>query len=225
MASLRIMTLNLLVDRADPADLHRVLDDVDPDVLAVQELGPRAAGHIRRRFDHGHLDPQEDLFGLGLVARRPVGIAPLDLPGRAGWVATLEPSIWGFPKHVDVIGVHLLNPVDRPWRATRDLRRAQVAGVERRVAESRGATVVIGDMNSTRRWPEYRRLEAIGTDAARTTRSAAPTWSHFTRGPRWIRIDHAFVAGVVPLRTRTMRVRGTDHRALVVDVDVGDAVG
>jgi len=39
-------------------------------------------------------------------------------------------------------------------------------------------------------------------------------------GPRLLRIDHAFVSGVAPVSTSTARVAGTDHSALIVDLDV-----
>lgn len=221
MAGLRIMTLNLLVDRADPSDLRRVLSEVEPDVLAVQELGGRTAAVIADVFPHGHLDPREDLFGLGIAARREVTVQSLPLEARPGWIARLEPGAWPtLTAPVEVMCIHLLNPIERPWGATRDARRAQVEATERSVWESDSATVVIGDMNSTPRWAEYRRLAALGVDAARATGTEARTWAHFTRGPRWLRIDHAFVAGVTPIRTEAVSVRGTDHLALVVDIEV-----
>jgi len=220
MATLRIMSANLLVDRADPSELGRVLDEVDPDVLAVQELGDRTAAVITERFTHGHLDPRKDLFGLGVVAKRDVSVEALPLDSRSGWVARLDPSVWDIGVPLEILAVHLVNPIDWPWKVSRDARRAQIDGITTRVGQSDAATVVIGDMNSTPAWPEYTMLAALGVDAAAVTKTKERTWSHFLWGPRWIRIDHAFVAGATPITTRVVPIRGTDHRSLVVDLDL-----
>ena len=59
----------------------------------------------------------------------------------------------------------------------------------------------------------------VRVEPAKATDTAAATWAHFLFGPRWIRIDHAFVDGVRPVTTRLVRVDGTDHRALVVEIE------
>jgi endonuclease/exonuclease/phosphatase (EEP) superfamily protein YafD len=35
-----------------------------------------------------------------------------------------------------------------------------------------------------------------------------------------LRIDHAFVVGTRPIATSVVPVRGTDHRALIIDIEV-----
>jgi endonuclease/exonuclease/phosphatase (EEP) superfamily protein YafD len=34
-----------------------------------------------------------------------------------------------------------------------------------------------------------------------------------------LRIDHAFVKGARPITTSVAQVRGSDHRALIIDID------
>lgn len=220
VASLRILSINLLLDRADPDDLRRLILDSDPDVVCVQELGSNIADMLTGLLPHGHLDPREDLFGLGIATRHPTVLDKLELKGRSGWIARLEPDMWpGLGEPLDVFNVHLLNPIDRPWRVTRQLRRHQVEEIAAEVHKRDAASVVVGDMNSTPLWSEYKQLAEIGTDAARATGSARRTWSHFVAGPRILRIDHAFVNRVRPVSTSVARVRGTDHCALIVDID------
>jgi endonuclease/exonuclease/phosphatase (EEP) superfamily protein YafD len=221
MARLRIMSVNLLVDRADPGDLRRAIEDVSPDVVAVQELGYRLAHVVSETHPHGHLDPHEDGFGLGIATRHPVEVQPVALPTRSGWSAALEPAFWPhLDAPIEIVNAHLTNPIDWPWSASRAARRGQVAGLTERYGQRVGARVIVGDMNSTTHWREYKGLAALGTDAARHTRTSRATWSHFLAGPRWLRIDHAFVAGATPISTMVMRIVGTDHSALVVDIEV-----
>jgi endonuclease/exonuclease/phosphatase family metal-dependent hydrolase len=221
MARLRILSINLLVDRADPDDLRRVLGATDPDVVCVQELGPSVAEVLTDILPFGRMDPRKDLFGLGIAARGAVGIDRLEMEQRSGWIARLEPDDWPeLAQPLDVFNVHLINPIDRPWRATRDVRQSQVARIAAAVEERDVASVVIGDMNASPVWREYKMLAEIGVDAARSTGTARRTWSQFLFGPRLLRIDHAFVSRADPVTTSTLRVAGTDHSALVVDLDV-----
>ena len=221
MALLRILSINLLVDRADPDDVRRMILDADPDVVCAQELGPRTASVMADLLAHGHLDPRPDLFGLGIATRFPTTIDKLDLEERSGWIARLEPDRWpGLKEPLDIFNVHLVNPIDRPWGVSRQVRRRQVDEITAEVNAHDVAAVVIGDMNATPLWREYKRLAEIGTDAARASGSTRKTWSPFVFGPRLLRIDHAFVKGVRPTATSVIRVRGTDHRALVVDIEL-----
>jgi endonuclease/exonuclease/phosphatase (EEP) superfamily protein YafD len=98
------------------------------------------------------------------------------------------------------------------------VRRRQIARISEAVDQRNVASVVIGDMNASPSWPEYRLLSEIGIDAASATGTSRRTWSQFLSGPRLLRIDHAFVRGVRPITTSTVQVRGTDHRALIVDI-------
>lgn len=221
MAGLRILSINLLVDRADPADLRRVITKSDPDVVCAQELGPSTAAVIADLLAHGHLEPKDDLFGLGIATRYPVAVERLEMDLRSGWIARLDSRDWPMlSRPLDVFDVHLSNPINRPWRATTTARRSQVNQIAAAVASRDAASVVIGDMNATPAWREYKMLAELGEDAARATGTEARTWSHSLFGPRLLRIDHAFVAGVLPIATSTTRVRGTDHSALIVDIDI-----
>ena len=158
---------------------------------------------------------------MGIATRHPVVVDSLHLGARAGWVARLDPRDWpDLTQSLDVFNVHLTNPVDFPWRASRDERRGQIAQIAAVVGQRDCAGVVIGDMNASPAWTEYKLLSEIGRDAARVTGTEHRTWSHFLSGPRLLRIDHAFTIGVRPITTSVARVRGTDHRALVVDIEV-----
>ena len=86
------MTANLLVDRVDVDDLRAALDEVQPDVLCVQELRHEAAAEIVDAYPQGTLDPRDDYDGMGIAAKRPISVEPLPLPGRRGFVATLDPG-------------------------------------------------------------------------------------------------------------------------------------
>lgn len=220
MARLRVVTSNLLVDRARPEAVGAMVDDVGPDVLAVQELGDRNAEVVRTAMPHGRLEPRSDGFGLGIAGRHPMTVERIEMEERPGWLAVLESDPWGLPTPVAVVNVHLTNPVNLPWSESLRRRREQIATISGVVRGLDVPYIIVGDMNTTPRWPEYRMLRELGEDVALATGTAAPTWNHFIRGPRLIRIDHGFVSGMTPVTTRTMKVAATDHRALMIDLEV-----
>ena len=82
---------------------------------------------------------------------------------------------------------------------------------------------MIGDFNATPNWPLYRRLatriaDAAGLDADRRGVRPSRTWGPFPAGPRLFRIDHAFVRRTEVEGFRVVRIPGSDHSAVVVDV-------
>jgi endonuclease/exonuclease/phosphatase (EEP) superfamily protein YafD len=214
MATLRILSANLLVDRAHSDDLRQVIAASDPDVIATQEMGPRTASVIRETHNHGHLDPRRDYYGMGIATKVETQVQRLELEDRSGWTA----NVGG----IQVVNVHLINPVDPPWSEKKRTRRRQIEQITEYVAMLDGPYVIIGDMNASPRWPEYRLLAELGSDAARATDSERPTWGPFRWGPRLLRIDHAFLLGARPIATSIAKISGTDHRALIVDIETAD---
>ena len=217
---LRVMTANLWAGMCDPGGLRRVLDRVAPDVLAVHELQHEMAEVIASRFPHHALAPHHQTLGTGIAAMRPATFSRLPMTYRSGWVARLDPATWpGLEGPVEVIDVHLANPLDWPWWRTAVIRRRQLASLETHLDAAACARVVVGDFNSSPVWPAYRRLRTRLGDAAVATGTAVRTWRFQARTPPLLRIDHALIHGVRPLRTHTVEVPGADHLALVVDLE------
>lgn len=81
--------------------------------------------------------------------------------------------------------------------------------------------VVVGDLNSVSWSSGVRGLRASGlTDAYRsTTLRLGPTWAPRPWLPSMARIDYVLVpASIQPVGAWTLRVPGSDHRAVVVDL-------
>lgn len=221
MGTIRVMSINLLVGRADHRALERVIEDVDPDVLACQELVPEHATIITRLLPYGHLDPTRNYHGLGIATRFPSQVERFPLAHRDGWRATLSADRWpSLDRDLEVINVHIQSPVDsHPVRARRN-RKSQTTAIIDHVRENRRPRVLVGDMNATPAWRTYRRIAATMQDGPVATGTAARTWGPWWWAPRLLRIDHAFVDGALPLRSWIERIRGTDHAALVIEIDV-----
>lgn len=219
---LRILTQNLYNGRAAPEALAAVLQEYQPDIVAVQELSANAARVLESWGHHGLLDPRDDTTGMGLVLRGSAELSRPEFPVRRPIVARLRGAEWDLGFDVQVVNAHVMNPIVRPLSTTRQLRARELAGLrDMLLAETpMDACVVVGDLNSSPAWPLYRQLRRIASDAAQQAGTAKRTWGPWPWSPRMLRIDHAFLRG--PIRgaqTQVVRIPGADHSGLLVDIE------
>jgi endonuclease/exonuclease/phosphatase family metal-dependent hydrolase len=223
---LRVLSANLRLGLADARAFATLVRELDVAVLAVQELGPLQAEQLAPLFPHGKLEPTPEGTGLGIALRHPGEVERLALPERDARVARLAAGDWpGLTRDIDVVNVHLANPVigiPASWRH----RRGQVDGLAAYLSSAEPRPrVLVGDLNATPRWPAYRRLVAELDDAAllaaaRFGRAAAPTWGPYPGSPRLLRIDHVLVDAFEVLDFRVVPIAGSDHSAVVADLVV-----
>jgi endonuclease/exonuclease/phosphatase (EEP) superfamily protein YafD len=217
----RLITANLYNDRADAEAFARLVESVEPDVVAVQELGLAQAEALASVLPFGRLDPARDHSGMGIALRKPDPTIELPLPHFSGGIArlTLPDS-----RTVEIVNVHILAPhVSPPWRTLRTRHRQVGALREYLRGAAPGARALVGDLNATPVWPAYRRLVAGFTDAAVEAARGnggrpALTWGLWPGGRRLLRLDHVFVTGLVALGARVAELPGSDHDALIVDL-------
>jgi endonuclease/exonuclease/phosphatase (EEP) superfamily protein YafD len=213
------MSANLQNGRASPQSFQGVLARWNPDVVVTQELAPDCAAVLVASHPHGVLRPGIDYSGIGFAARRPVEVATVPLVVRNGLAGLLAAPHWPVGgEEIEIIGVHLTNPLQRPWWRARAIRRREAEALLGR--EARSHRLVVGDMNATPAWPLYRTLGGLGSDAARAVHTPRRTWAPFGWMPPLLRIDHGFVRGLDVVAVNRVKVGGSDHHALVVDVQL-----
>lgn len=223
-ARLRIFSANLLHGRADVSALSEQLNTLAPDIVALQEFTPQHIDAVRALLSHGEA-PLAASRGMALALRHPASLEAVSRAGAGVFRALLEPDSWpGLPAPLEVLASHIRAPHSfPPWR-TFAARRAQVRGLMSHIEQNPSlARVLVGDLNSTPRWPAYRLLSGALEDAAvvaaqQRGRQPQATWSPRRHGPRWFRIDHALVRGVRVQDLRVVRVVGSDHAGLVIDL-------
>jgi endonuclease/exonuclease/phosphatase (EEP) superfamily protein YafD len=222
----RIVSANLRNGGADPHAFAALIAELRADAVAVQELAPAQADALARVIPHGQLYPATDYNGMGIALRSAATVRRLSMPYRDAYSADLQLTAnGGASVAVELINVHMQAPHSRPTWATVRHRRGQLRGLERHLtsAAAEFPRVVVGDFNASPIWPLYRRIagqlrDAALIAAARNGGRTRPTWGPGTYAPRMLRIDHAFVHRVEVLAFHVVPVRGSDHRAVVVDV-------
>lgn len=224
-STLRVLSANLANGRADADAFADLVEAVEPDVALVQELTPRQADALARVLSFGKLEPALDHKGMGIALRAPGSVRRLHLPYRSAFVADVPCGADGEP--IEVLNLHLAAPHVHPVvRRLRD-RRAQLDLVlEYLDGAPRARRVLGGDLNATPLWPAYRRLRARFDDAAveaarRIGRRPGATWGPWSGSTRLLRIDHVLVQGLAATATRVLPLRGSDHSALVADLEAG----
>lgn len=216
---LRVMTANLFNGAGSPAALKGLLDRYRPDVMSAQELSPNQAVVMERHFAHGVVKPQDNTEGAGLMARHEMYVDVLPLAFRDALVGAI--NFGG--ERVEIIGIHLANPIDGPTGRLAE-RRRQLAVITPRITLP-GRRILLGDLNSTPAWPAYRRLTAHMSDsvsdwASRNGVAAQRTWAYRPRWRAMLRIDHVFATGLYATHVRVRKIDGSDHRALIVDLEL-----
>jgi endonuclease/exonuclease/phosphatase (EEP) superfamily protein YafD len=211
------MTCNLLHEHVDAGDFTATLDRYDPDIVVTQELGPHAAEVLSARYPHHRLRPASNFTGRGIATRLEVTLGDIEIPGRPGTFAVLRHG----EEELRLAGIHLLNPIEFPWWISVRTRQTQLAGLFEWLDSGVGPVVVAGDFNASPRWPAYRRMTDRLTDLVLEENPRPErTWSWRPGWPLLLRIDHVFGSGVRARNVIVAPVRGTDHAAVVVDIEV-----
>lgn len=216
--SLRVMTANLLVGKAEIPPLADLVADGRVDLLSIAELTPEADADIRRSrigelLPHRVVDPRAGSSGTGLYSRYP--LERLSAPGTNGKDLPTVIGSLALPggEAAEVYSIHPFPP-NGP---------SAVAGLERYLeaipsAEAGGPPrLLIGDFNATLDSAALRELLDRGyTDAAAATGDGLSwTWPQKLIPPP-VTIDHSVVdQRVEVLDHEAMELPGSDHRATI----------
>jgi endonuclease/exonuclease/phosphatase (EEP) superfamily protein YafD len=216
--TLRVLTSNLLVGRADPEAVVARVRQEGVDVLFVQELTSNAQNRLKQagledllphtQIEHKDGGPR----GSGIYARFPLS----EGPPLASTFAAQPTALLELPdgEQVELICVHPRAPLEpgnsAHWRA-------ELAVLP---APGKLPRVVAGDFNATPDHGAFRDVLRLGyADAAiQTGTSLIRTWGPPGRDP-WLTLDHVLVSReCAVLACSVHMVPGSDHRAVYAQV-------
>jgi endonuclease/exonuclease/phosphatase (EEP) superfamily protein YafD len=220
---LRFLTLNALFGAADPVATVDAIRRLKVDVLAVQELTPDlvhglAQAGLGELLPSMHVEPDPGAAGTGLWSRWEL----TPLPPAAGLLfaaPSARVTVEGLP--VTLRAVHPVAPImgrQRGWH--QDLVRLRQA-----LTATPGAQVVAGDFNASRDHRPFRDLLADGFADSADIACQRPwpgfTWPANRRYPPVMRLDHILVSpGITVSEARTVKIPGTDHRAVLAVLEL-----
>lgn len=208
----RVLTHNLWVDNADPADSAQAIIDAKPDIVMLQEVDGSFAPMLAALGQHfAYATKCPPGCALAIFSRWPIVDSDYFLKDAKGrkfgppllWARVMGP---GRPPFTAVT-------LHYPWPTSRDqaVRRRDVARALSRI--DRGSLIVAGDMNLTPWAAAMREQDRALAPLTRMTR-ALPSWprvfpvlpiDQLYAGPDW-----GLVSG------RALAATGSDHRPLLV---------
>lgn len=224
--ALRVLTINLLVGRAEAEALLDRVRRADPDVLFLQELTADAETRLKKAglenlLPHAQVEhPDGGPRGSGIYSRFPLSAGP----SMASTFAAQPTALLELPsgETVELICVHPRAPALRlggsaPWRE--ELALLPPPGKRPRV--------VAGDFNATIDHAAFRAVLRLGfADAAVQTGNALTrTWGPQDKG-LWLTLDHVLVSrGCAVLAYEVHEVPGSDHRAVYAEIKIPTGAG
>ena len=219
-----VLTSNLLAGQGDGLAVLRTALAEDVDVLVLQEVTRDALAALDRAglaeaYPHriGEAVPEGRTDGTLVLSRTPLGDPVRVATDMQSWAVDVTDPDGGDP--VRVLAVHPAAPTDvSAWR--RDHAAVLAA------AEDLDVDLVVGDLNATLDHDPVRTLVDRGWRGATEEANGGwqPTWP--SNGlfeslplPPLVQIDHVLTGpDWVGTASRPLRVEGTDHLALLVEV-------
>lgn len=223
---LRFLSANLRYGRAEAEPIVRYAEN-SADIVALQELTPAAlsrleAAGLDRMFPYRALREMDEPGGVGLWSRYPISDINVDDGFWLGMLA-VDIQVPGAAAATRVLTVHLSAPWPDPLQGWRD-DLARLAGTLLKTAQaSAGPVLLAGDLNATPDMREFRRLLRQGYQDAGAQAGAGVVRTHPADifAPPVFAVDHILTRGYVATSLRTLRVAGSDHRALLAQLVAG----
>ena len=226
----RVLASNLRYGLAD-AEFFVGLAKQSADVITVAELTKGAVERfteagIDEAFPYSQLNPAPRAGGIGIWSRYPV--TQVTAPRRRNVrMPAARIEVPGVEYEPLVASVHVMSPVAGDENTIDDWRYGMAgakAQLDAFAKEAGPAAVIIGgDYNSTPDMRQFRDLLTNGyRDAVQQTGSGfAPTFkADSSWGPPLITIDHILTRNAVASSVRTVKVPGSDHRAVLATIKV-----
>ena len=209
---LTVATQNIGAANADPSLATRYLATTGAGLVALQEITGSAEGAtavLDARYGY-----HARVSTVGLWSQWPIGEAtPLEL--GLTWARAFRVVVHHPAGDIAVYAVHL--PSVRPGDT--DARDQAIADLTGLVAADHAARVlVMGDLNTATTDPTLSSLTAQLTDSRETVRGGFGfTWpADFPM----TRPDHVLGRGVTPVTDQVLASGGSDHRAVLVGLDL-----
>lgn len=174
--TVRVLLTNVLSRNRESAELMRMIQEANPDIICSQETDDFWYAEFQRLKDtypHHHAVPRPDNFGIGLWSKFPLlEASTLELGDSTVPTIFVKLDIHGTT--VNLLCLHTLPPLLKDYAETRNLQLADVPGL---VEEHGAPFLLVGDLNASLWSPYVKDIRDIaGLRDAREGFGIFPTW-------------------------------------------------
>jgi len=241
---LRILTANLSFHNKKASAVARAALEPEPDLILLLEWtgenfdkegvgrqGYRALVNAPQPCLPGN--PKNGAYGIGIFVREPLSgngcVIPSPIQGPS-------PLPWGVARthiqdhNITVIGLHAPAPISE-WTTKPTIRNVMEHVFEGKLREDFGAgkggdsVIVTGNFNVPSFDPFLREVKKKGLKDVHSEHhyGLSPTWAPFTWFPSLLRLDYIFCSKEFNIaKSWTIKIPGSDHRAVVADLVIPD---
>lgn len=221
-----VMTFNMRLGSANAGDVLQQARSHGVGLLMLQEMTPdalhrlRAAG-IDNQFGFRYVLPYQGGSGLGLFSRYPL----TNSRSYTGFLNQVMSATVALPsgQHLTAFSSHL----SAPWPQDASEWKSESARLGSTLGATSGAVIDAGDFNATTSFRAFRNLVTSGDVADAATQAGAVTLRTFPADsrqvPPLIGIDHVLVRDLSAFTAYAVRIRGSDHQALITILSVDAA--
>ena len=218
---LTVMTVNLFHGHADTQAISRHVRAHGVDVLVLTEVQGPAPSKLRADGVYGQLPyvfPDGPAAGTTVIRSRH-RLAPAPGPPGVDTMNSRNPAATlRLGRPLTLRAVHPPPPTPRrvrKWRST-------LANLIHWAQRTGGPLVMAGDFNASVDHPAMRHLLASGLrDAHEVAGEGRPaTWPNHRSMPAFVHLDHVLVRSLDVASAQEMRLTGTDHDAILVELIV-----
>ena len=237
--SIVMLTANLRLGQADPVALVKLVREHHVEVLTTQELTPAERSALGRAgldeaLPYSVADARDGAAGVGLWSSFPLH-SKRKLQEFSFAFVSAKIAVPGIRGDLTVAATHMAGPwpqssadwLDDIGRLPEALHSLAAGGgpvlVDGGPVPVDGGPVLVGgDFNATPDTAQFRRLLSGGFHNAAEQAGAGMTRSY--PADRWcpplIAIDHVLTRGAVARSAKTLSVPGSDHRGVLVTVQI-----
>ncbi|HTI51861.1 MAG TPA: endonuclease/exonuclease/phosphatase family protein [Planctomycetaceae bacterium] len=223
-ANFKIVSLNLYSGNRQFDDVLRFIRDESPDVAVFLEVNERWGDSLTAldgEWPYSRMRAQRGTFGVALFSKRPFEESRIEFlaNGFPAVMARLNVETAGEPAPVTIFGTHPMRPMLGVGDAARN---EQLAALAKLVTARSGATIVVGDLNTTSWSPGFSDFsERVGLVDSRLGLGVQPSWPSFLPLPFRIPIDHCLVSPGIRIADRRIGPDvGSDHLPVIVDLAI-----
>jgi endonuclease/exonuclease/phosphatase (EEP) superfamily protein YafD len=219
---IKIVMANVLADNYDYERLAALIEREQPDIIGLVEINRRwldGLERLREQYPY-QMNLPAGTRGMALWFRRPPESMdrPEQLVPEGNPLIHATFLLGGKLRHLWL--VHPTNPLGHRGRR---LSNRELAAIARRVADTGGSRLVVGDLNRTDGSPHFRSFErACGLRDSRLGFGREATWPVWS--PYRIAIDHAFLSADLAVVSRRVGPDiGSDHFPLILEISPAES--